>query len=119
MNSVLDWAISEARLTSRTGKNLRLNSIEHILHNPFYCGIAYSKKYNTKIVHKYPRTISVELFEKCQSTCANNRVKPIKTLSRDFIFKGICTCDKCGCSISPELHTKKSGKSFIYYSCTN
>jgi len=28
-------------------------------------------------------------------------------------------CKKCGCTITPEKKTKKSGKEFIYYSCTN
>lgn len=119
MNSILDWVTGETRLRSKTGKSLRLNTIEFILHNPFYCGIAFSKKYNTFTPHKYQAIITEKLFEKCQSVCSENRVKPIKINSRDFIFKGVCTCDVCGCSYSPEMHKKKSGKSFIYYSCTN
>lgn len=119
MNAIVDWAKKEAKLKSRKGFILWKSAIEHILHNPFYCGIAYSKKYNSLIPHKYPKITTTERFEKCQSACSDKRVKPIKSLSKNFIFKGICTCDKCGCSVSPEIHTKKSGKSFIYYSCTN
>lgn len=119
MNSILDWINEEIKITSKTGKVIRLNTIEFILHNPFYCGIAFSKKYNTYTPHRYPAIITEELFERCQNVCSNNRVKPVKTKSRGFIFKGLCTCDVCGCIYSPEMHTKKSGKSFIYYACTN
>jgi site-specific DNA recombinase len=42
-----------------------------------------------------------------------------KQISNDFIFRGLVTCENCGCSITPERKIKKSGKSFVYYSCTN
>jgi len=44
---------------------------------------------------------------------------PYKALSKDFVFKGLLKCQNCGCSMSAEMKTKKSGLIFIYYSCTN
>ena len=37
----------------------------------------------------------------------------------NFIFKGLLPCKKCGCLYTPEMKIKKSGRKFIYYSCTN
>lgn len=119
MSSVAHWATKEANLRSKLGNILSKSNIEKMFHNTYYYGVAHSKKYKTYTPHKYPKIITEELFQRCQVACEEKRAKPAKTLSREFAFKGVCTCDNCGCLYTPELHTKKSGKSFVYYSCTN
>lgn len=119
MESIRTWANEIMNLRSKKGQKLNKSDIEHILHNTFYYGLAYSKKYNQYFPHKYEKLISKELFDRCQKTCENKRCKPIKTVSKDFIFKGIFTCEQCGCSITPEEKIKTNGKRYVYYSCTN
>ena len=109
---------TELGLRSLKGFKLSKSCIENILKDPFYCGMAVSKKYGS-YVHKYPRLISRELFDKCQEVRVKRNKTPFKVLSRDFIFKGLLECKNCGCSMSGEIKIKKSGLIFIYYSCTN
>lgn len=105
-------------LTSKKGNTLSLEAIRRILINPFYYGIQTSSKYEP-YAHKYIKLITRELFDKCQEVAKKRSNKYTKIVSSPFIFKGLLTCENCGCSITPERHTKKSGKVFIYYSCTN
>lgn len=110
--------VDDMGLKSLNGKPLSKSSIENILKDPFYCGTAISKIYGS-YTHKYPRLITRELFDKCQEV-REGKVKHLqKVVSKDFIFRGLVTCENCGCSVTPELKTKKSGKKFTYYSCTN
>ncbi|MFH0845845.1 MAG: recombinase family protein [Patescibacteria group bacterium] len=111
--------ITNLGLRSKEGKELHRSMIERILRNSFYCGIAYSRKYNETWIHKYPRLINKDLFDKCQDIRLKRRKMPSKETSRDYIFKGLLKCQNCGCSMSPELKVKPNGKEYVYYSCTN
>jgi hypothetical protein len=110
--------MTELGLKSLKGFNLSKSCIENILKDTFYCGIAMSKKYGS-YPHRYPRLITKELFDRCQETRLKRQNSPHKALSRDFVLKGLLKCQNCGCSMSAEIKTKKSGKTFTYYSCTN
>ncbi len=110
--------ITELGLRSRKDFELSKSSIENMIKDSFYCGTAVSEKHGTWL-HKYPKLITRELFDKCQEVRLERRKTPSKALSKDFIFKGLLKCQNCGCSISAERKIKKSGLIFIYYSCTN
>jgi site-specific DNA recombinase len=110
--------ITELGLRSLNGNPLSKSSVENILKDSFYCGIAMSKKYGS-YAHKYPRLITKELFEKCKEVRTKRNKMPYKALSKDFIFKGLLKCQNCGCAMTAEIKTKKSGLTFTYYSCTN
>jgi len=110
--------ITELGLRSLKGLKLSKSCIEEILKDSFYCGIAVSKKYGS-YPHRYPRLISKELFDKCQEVRLKRQNSPHKARSRDFVLKGLLKCQNCGCAMSAEIKTKKSGKTFTYYSCTN
>lgn len=109
--------MQEKGLRSRKGKIVGRSTIEDIIKDPIYCGTATSKYGQYK--HKYERIISEDLFNKCQDIREGRAKRLQKSESRNFIFKGLITCQNCGCSITPELKTKKSGREYIYYSCTN
>lgn len=109
--------IFEYGLKSTNGKMLSISMVAHILQNPFYYGLMVCKgKTNT---HKYKPLISKDLFDKCQDVRMSYNKKPFQYSALPFIFRGLIKCAKCGCGISPEIKTKKSGLTFIYYSCTN
>lgn len=108
----------ELWLRSKKWKMLHNATVEAVLKNPFYYWVCESKygDYN----HKYPRLISKELFDRCQDVRRRKYGRPEKiTATRDFVFWGVLKCEKCGCSITPELKRKKSWKEYVYYSCTN
>ena len=110
--------ITKEGLVTKEGKKPARSVIEGILKDPFYCGTAVSKKYGS-YTHKYPRLITRELFDRCQEIRLKRRKMPSKAYSKDYIFKGLLTCQNCGCAMSPEVHIKPSGKEYVYYSCTN
>ncbi len=96
------------------GQILARSNIELILKDTFYIGIAQSKKYGP-YPHYYARLITRELFDRCQAILRARRKRPSMEKAKPFIFKGLATCENCGCLMSPEI---KKGR-FIYYSCTN
>lgn len=106
--------ITELGLKTLKGNNLSKSGVENILKDSFYCGIAMSKKYDN-YVHRYPRLINRELFDKCQQIRSKRNINPHKAISKDFIFKGLLKCQNCGCTITAENHKNKP----TYYSCTN
>ena len=110
--------IAELGLRTHKGNKLSKSGIENILKDSFYCGMAMSKKYGL-YRHKYPRLITKELFDKCQAIRAKRTTNLYKALSKSFIFKGLLKCQNCGCTMTAETKTKKSGRTFTYYSCTN
>jgi site-specific DNA recombinase len=114
MKTILE-TVTKTGLRSRDGFKLSKSTIENILQEPFYYGIARSKKYNQEYPHKYERLITKELFDHCKKIRLTRKKEPYKALSRDFIFKGLLRCQNCNCVMSPEI---KKGR-FIYYSCTN
>ena len=105
-------------LRSKNDKEISRSVIETIIKDSFYCGTAISKKYGSYI-HKYPRLITQELFDKCQQVRLKRLKMPSKQASSDYVFKGLLECQNCGCSMSPERKIKPSGKEYVYYSCTN
>ena len=104
-------------LRSLDGNILSKSNIELIIRDSFYCGIAISKY--GKYLHRYPKLISRELYDKCQEIRLGRSNNRNKVVSKDFVFKGIAKCANCGCSMSAETKVKPSGKSYTYYSCTN
>ncbi|MES2023860.1 MAG: recombinase family protein [Patescibacteria group bacterium] len=92
--------------------------IDNMIRNSFYYGIVTSKKY-PPYAHKYQTITTKEIFDKCQEVREKKRTSRPKFLSKDFIFKGLLTCKNCNCLLTPEMHQKKSGLVFIYYSCKN
>lgn len=110
--------IAELGLRTLKGNKLSKSGVENILKDSFYCGTASSKKYGN-YAHKYPRLITRELFNKCQEIRQKRKKTPYKASSKDFIFKGLLKCQNCGCTMTPEVKVKPSGKVFTYYSCTN
>jgi site-specific DNA recombinase len=111
--------VTDLGLRSRAGKVIAKSTIERILSETFYYGVAYSKKYDSYHPHKYAKLISKELFEKCQIIRNKRKNHPFKPSSKDFIFKGLLACADCGCSITAEYKKKKSGREYRLYSCTN
>jgi site-specific DNA recombinase len=110
--------VTRLGLITKMGNVVARSTIADMLKNSFYYGTAFSPKYGP-YNHKYPRLITKELFDKCQEVRLGRSNLPSKILSRDYIFKGLLKCKKCGCSITPEYKCKPSGKEYVFYSCTN
>ncbi len=94
---------------------LKKDQIKDLLTNPFYygqflyCGELYEGTH-TPLVSK-------ALFDKVQAVIAM-RCKKQKTNKEPQALCGLLSCGFCGCAITGEVHTKKSGRRYVYYHCT-
>lgn len=96
--------------------NFSKSRVDHIFKNPFYCGIMiYNER---KYPHNYDRIITQELFDKVQEVKAGHHKKSFKYAGLPFLYRGLIKCADCGCMITPERKTKKSGQVYHYYHCT-
>lgn len=112
MQRIADY-LKEEGFKSNKGNYLKVRQIETILKNPFYYG---SRLYKGQFYpHKYQPLISYDLFLRCQKVREGYPKKPSKYSAKPYIFRGLMTCERCGCTITPEIHKKK----YIYYHCTN
>ena len=86
--------------------------VDFILKNPFYAGrMLYNGK---EYPHYYECIISRELFDEVQRIKSGYMKKHSKFAGLPYLYRGLITCARCGCMISPE---KKKGK-YVYYHCT-
>lgn len=106
-------------LKSRNGYKLSNSRIESILKDPYYYGMVRSKKF-WEYPHKYAQLITKELFDRCQEVRKWKSGRPEKAVvNEEFVFWWVFKCNKCWCTITPEVKVKKSGRKYTYYSCTN
>lgn len=98
---------------TKKGKPFAVSQLNKILKKSFYCGIMETK-YGVR-EHGYIRLTTPETFRRVQEIIEGYQSKPHKEKSKPFILKGMITCAKCGCVVTPEI--KKSR--YVYYSCTN
>lgn len=90
--------------------------VDSIFRNPFYYG---EMKWKDKLYpHKYDTIISLDLFNKVQAIKAGHHKKHFKYAGLPFAYRGLVRCSDCGCIITPERKTKKSGNVYHYYHCT-
>ncbi|HBB37243.1 MAG: Recombinase [Candidatus Moranbacteria bacterium GW2011_GWC1_45_18] len=100
-------------LRSRNGKLISPSMIHTALKDKFYIGIMTSK--GREYPHKYATIVPKRLFEDVQDILASYNKKTIKYAAKPFALRGLVHCEKCGCTITPEL---KKGR-YVYYSCSN
>lgn len=118
VNKAKSWG-----LKNRVGNKdfLHKSQIHCILKNPFYCGQMRIK--GKLYEHKYPKIISRELFRQCEDATIAKNKKPFKWAGKEFIFRGILSCETSGRMVTADKKTKKlaNGKTaeWTYLRCWN
>lgn len=115
-----DW-LEEQGVTTRSGKPIPLSSVLAMLINPFYYGeFQYPEGPGArwyKGAHK--PLISKQLFEQVQQT---RGVYKGKWGSKQFAFRGLLKCGRCGADITAQEKFKKLKNGefnrHVYYNCT-
>lgn len=118
----LEQMAKELNLTSlqaKKGKTISRNHIYNILTNPFYYGVMRVK--GKLLPHIYEPIIDKALFDCVQDIMIGNSRPPLKLGIGEipYMFRGLIRCGTCGGTITPETHTKKSGKKFTYLRCSH
>jgi len=91
--TTLHEEITRLGLRGSTGKPVARSNIDYILKDPFYYGMARSKKYG-RYPHRYPRIIPQELFERCQGVFKGRHRATSKPLDWDNLLFPIQTMAK-------------------------
>ncbi|OGX30853.1 MAG: hypothetical protein A2787_01430 [Omnitrophica WOR_2 bacterium RIFCSPHIGHO2_01_FULL_48_9] len=105
--------ITKEGLLSREERPLAPSMVEYILKNPFYHGVARSKREIYQ--HKYLPLITKALFDQCQQILRGWGKKPFQYAAKPYVFRGLLRCARCGCAMSPEMAKGK----YVYYACSN
>ncbi len=77
---------------------LAKSQIHSMVSNKFYIGIMTIN--GVEMPHGYKRLIDDATFFKCQAVRAKANKVPFKYSEKPFVFRGMITCAKCGCSFS-------------------
>lgn len=86
--------------------------LERILSNPFYYGVMVQA--GREYPHKYPPLISRALFNQVQRVRDERKHEKTKYDSKDYTFKKIVKCGKCGRAVSPF-----KARNTVYLRCAN
>ena len=98
--------------SKNNGKAPNKAFLERIINNSFYHGVMVhmGREYD----HKYPPLISRALFNECRRVKERRKHEKTKYDSKEFTFKKIVKCGKCGRAVSPFNVDK-----WVYLSCAN
>lgn len=106
-------------------KGFRTEKGKPLSYNTFLCSLS-NKKYigifdNGEIQNNnyYPAIIENELFDAVQARLKQNRVRPGKNKSIDYLLSGKAFCGYCGKSLNGTCGTGKLGTVYHYYFCRN
>jgi site-specific DNA recombinase len=86
--------------------------LERILSNKFYYGVMVHS--GREYPHKYKPLISRALFNQCQVVRKQRKHEMTKYDSKDYTFKKIVKCTKCGRAVSPF-----KARNTVYLRCAN
>jgi DNA invertase Pin-like site-specific DNA recombinase len=96
------------------GGPIALSTVYRIFSNPFYAGVLVAN--DEWHPGKHLPMVSLEEFNRAQALIgAPGYAKPKK---HEFAFTGGLIRCQCGLSVTAELKTKPSGRTYVYYHCT-
>ncbi len=112
LKQTMDFVIEKQVKNPKTGKQLTMNGVFHILRSPAYIGqMVWAKKIYQG---KHEPIISKELFEHAQSLTKEKQRK--KLLYKEYFVRGLLKCNECGSTMTPTFTNKKKRR-YYYYKC--
>ena len=113
LKQATNFVIKKEVKNPKTGGQLTMSGVAHILRNPAYTGrmVWASKVYDG--IHE--PIISRELFDHAQ-TLTKEKIRK-RRLYKEFFVQGLIKCSDCGSTMSPTF-TNKPEKRYYYYMCT-
>ncbi|AIE83499.1 recombinase [Fimbriimonas ginsengisoli Gsoil 348] len=100
-------------LRSRKGARVAVSALHQMLQNPLYKGEIMWK--GVTYPGKHVPLVSEATWAKVQQVLGGRAVNCAGFGRREYAYRGIFTCGRCGCAMTPE--SKKDGR-YVYYSCT-
>lgn len=100
----------EMGLRNKKGRQITINGLSTMLHNPFYMGIIRIKKVGELFPAIHEPIISKSLFDNVRDVLDGKNIH--KTSRHFFMFRRTIQCQNCGYNLIPE---RQKGK--VYYRC--
>ncbi|MBI2550899.1 recombinase family protein [Candidatus Uhrbacteria bacterium] len=113
-----EWGFRTKKTKRSGGRPLSKSVIYKLVRNPFYYGVIERRVEGElrRYQGAHQSMITEEEFWRVQKILGNPVPKPQK--KQRFAFTGLIRCGECGCMVTAEEHTKKSGRHYAYYRCT-
>jgi DNA invertase Pin-like site-specific DNA recombinase len=109
-----DLGLRTRKTAQKGGNPLRFQHIYKIFSNPYYMGLIRLRSGEVYRGAHEPM-ISPEEFEAGQRILGRpGRPRPSR---HEFAYAGMIVCARCGGVLTPERHTKPSGRVYTYYRC--
>lgn len=109
--------LNDRGFRTERGKLLSYNTFLCSLSNKKYIGIFDNGEIQND--NYYPAIVSNQLFEAVQARLKQNRVRPGKNKSIDYLLSGKAFCGHCGKNLNGTCGTGKLGTIYHYYFCPN
>lgn len=102
--------------SSHAGGNLiQVQLVYKIFKNRFYLGLPQHRATGEIWTGRWPAMVNQEEFDRAQEILGrSSRPRPSK---HEFAYSGMLRCGKCQGILSPELHPRPNGKTYLYYRC--
>lgn len=108
------WGLRTRKTARLGGKPLAFQAVFRVFANPYYAGLIRLRSGET-YRGAHPSMVTRDEFERVQELLGQpGRSRPSK---HEFAYSGLLTCGLCGGTLVPEVHTKPSGKRYVYYRC--
>ena len=108
------WGLRTRKTAHQGGKPLSFQYLFRLFANPYYMGLIQLKS-GESYRGAHEATVTPDEFDEAQRLLGRpGRTRPVR---HAFAYAGMLTCGICGKSLVPEVHTKPSGKRFVYYRC--
>lgn len=112
------WGYRTRKTPNSGGTPLSRQALYKIFTNVRYAGKILDPVTGNLLDGVYQPMVSIDEYNLTQQLLGR-RGKPRISEKKNFIYKGIAICGECGCSVTAEEHTKKSGRKYVYYHCTH
>jgi site-specific DNA recombinase len=100
------------------GKPANHKIIVDILKNSFYYGLMHAPKWNEDVIGLHEPLISEELWHSVQHKMFGVKMKYNVQDNKLYPLKGSVKCAECGNPLTSSNPTSKTGRHYLYYSCT-
>ncbi len=108
---VLQKEMKRRGLRTKAGKPLSLNSLDQMLHCPFYVGLIRIMKTGETFEGKHEPIVFKSTFDRVQAIMRGKTVS--RQVKHDFTFRRIVRCGTCGRHLVGE---RQKGR-YVYYRC--
>ena len=109
-----EWGFRSRKTRAGGERKMSFSGLYGLFSKPFYMGVIRLKSGAT-YKGAYEPMVTEEEFARAQEILG--RASRPRPKHHEFAFAGLLRCASCGRALVGEVHTKRSGKNYVYYRC--